>query len=177
SVVHQVLSRRVLYLSVLLHDIAKGRAGDHSTLGADVADKLCPRLGLTAEETETVAWLVRYHLLMSNTAFRRDMDDPKTIADFTDVVQSVERLRLLLILTVADIRAVGPKTWNGWKAALLRELYHRAIELMSGGQVAAAREARVINAQQAARALVPDFTDAEFQAFAGNAYPFYWLSF
>ena len=110
----------MLYLAVLLHDIAKGRGGDHSELGADVADRLAPRLGLTAEETETVAWLVRYHLVMSNTAFRRDIEDPKTIADFTDVVQSMERLRLLLVLTVADIRAVGPKVWNGWKAQLLR---------------------------------------------------------
>ncbi len=86
----------MLYLAVLLHDIAKGRGGDHSELGADIADRLGPRLGLTAEETETVAWLVRYHLIMSNTAFRRDIEDPKTIADFTEAVQSMERLRLLL---------------------------------------------------------------------------------
>ncbi|HVM82595.1 MAG TPA: [protein-PII] uridylyltransferase, partial [Candidatus Binatia bacterium] len=116
AVVRQVVSRRVLYLAVLLHDIAKGRGGDHSELGAEVAERLGPRLGLTAEETETVTWLVRYHLIMSNTAFRRDIEDPKTISDFVDVVQSLERLRLLLVLTVADIRAVGPKTWNGWKA-------------------------------------------------------------
>ena len=81
TVVHEVLSRRVLYLAVLLHDIAKGRGGDHSELGADVALRLCPRLGLSEEETEQVAWLVRYHLLMSNTAFKRDLDDPQTIAD------------------------------------------------------------------------------------------------
>ena len=77
---HKVLSRRVLYLAVLLHDIAKGRGGDHSVLGAEIALQLGPRLGLSAEETETVAWLVRYHLLMSNTAFQRDLDDPQTIA-------------------------------------------------------------------------------------------------
>ena len=70
-------SRRVLYLAMLLHDIAKGRGGDHSVLGAEVAEKLGPRLGLTAEETETVAWLVRWHLLMSNTAFKLDIDDPR----------------------------------------------------------------------------------------------------
>ena len=75
-------SRRALYLAVLLHDIAKGRGGDHSMLGAEVAEKLGPRLGLTAEETETVAWLVRWHLLMSNTAFKRDLDDPETIRGF-----------------------------------------------------------------------------------------------
>src|SRR6185369_16949394 len=91
EVVRQVVSRRVLYLAVLLHDIAKGRGGDHSELGSDVADRLGPRLGLTAEETETVAWLVRYHLVMSNTAFRRDIEVSKTIAAFTETMQSMER--------------------------------------------------------------------------------------
>jgi [protein-PII] uridylyltransferase len=177
SVVHQVLSRRVMYLSVLLHDIAKGRAGDHSVLGAEVADRLCPRLGLSAEETETVSWLVRHHLLMSNTAFRRDMDDPKTIADFTDAVQSVERLRLLLLLTVADIRAVGPKTWNGWKAQLLRELYNRAEEQLSGGLITAGREARVAQVLADLRGELADWTDAEFEAHAARGHAAYWLGF
>jgi [protein-PII] uridylyltransferase len=177
EVVHQIVSRRALYLAVLLHDIAKGRGGDHSELGEKVALKLGPRLGLTAEETEQVSWLVRWHLLMSNTAFKRDIDDSQTIRDFVERVQSPERLKLLLVLTVADIRAVGPKTWNGWKAALLRELYHRAIELMSGGQVTDARSARVKVAQEAARVLLPDFSDADFAAFTASAYPFYWLSF
>ncbi len=98
----------MLYVAVLLHDIAKGRGGDHSVLGAEVALQLGPRFGLTPEETETVSWLVRYHLVMSRTAFKRDINDPKTIHDFVELVQSVERLRLLLVLTVADIRAVGP---------------------------------------------------------------------
>ena len=85
-----------LYVAVLLHDIAKGRGGDHSVLGAEVALALCPRLGLTDAETETVAWLVRWHLLMSATAFKRDLADPKTIHDFVERVKSLERLRLLL---------------------------------------------------------------------------------
>src|SRR5476651_2458019 len=151
-------SRRALYLAVLLHDIAKGRGGDHSMLGQEVAEKLCPRLGLTAEETEQVAWLVRWHLLMSNTAFKRDIDDPKTIQDFVAQVQSPERLKLLLVLTVADIRAVGPKTWNGWKAALLRELYRRAVDVMSGGLVAEARDRRIAAAQEAVRQKLPEFS-------------------
>ena len=173
----EVVSRRALYLAVLLHDIAKGRGGDHSELGEQVALKLGPRLGLDEEEVEQVAWLVRWHLLMSNTAFKRDIDDPQTIRDFVEKVQSPERLKLLLVLTVADIRAVGPKTWNGWKAALLRELYHRAIEVMSGAQTVGARDLRVKGAQEAARSLLPDFSEAEFRAFADQAYPFYWLSF
>ena len=141
EVVHNIKSRRALYVAVLLHDIAKGRGGDHSELGADVALDLCPRFGLTEEETETVAWLVRYHLLFSNTAFRRDINDPQTITDFCGIVQSVERLRLLLVLTAADIRAVGPNVWNAWKAGLLRDLYEAAEELTgghsSGGRVIA----------------------------------------
>ncbi|MGI4878661.1 MAG: [protein-PII] uridylyltransferase, partial [Janthinobacterium lividum] len=84
AVIQQIVSRRVLYVAVLLHDIAKGRGGDHSELGADIALQLCPRFGLSPAETETVAWLVRYHLLMSSTAFKRDLSDFKTILDFTE---------------------------------------------------------------------------------------------
>jgi [protein-PII] uridylyltransferase len=172
-----IVSRRALYLAVLLHDIAKGRGGDHSVLGERVALRLGPRLGLSAEETETVAWLVRWHLLMSGTAFKRDISDPQTIGDFVGLVQSPERLKLLLILTVADIRAVGPSVWNGWKAALLRDLYHRAVEMMSGGLTIEAQDSRVAAAQAAARERLPDFRDEEFAAFAKSGYPFYWLSF
>ncbi|MFL6731042.1 MAG: [protein-PII] uridylyltransferase, partial [Sphingomicrobium sp.] len=133
AIIKQIASRRVLYVAVLLHDIAKGRRGDHSILGADVALKLCPRLGLDAAETETVSWLVRYHLLLSSTAFKRDLADPKTIEDFVRQVQSPERLRLLLILTVVDIRAVGPGVWSDWKRMLLRTLFEAAEERLRLG--------------------------------------------
>jgi [protein-PII] uridylyltransferase len=177
EIVHTIDSRRALYVAVLLHDIAKGRGGDHSELGAQVAERLGPRLGLSAEETETVAWLVRFHLLMSNTAFKRDIDDPQTIRDFAARVQSPERLKLLLVLTAADIRAVGPKVWNGWKATLLRELYYRSVEEMSGGLVADSRDQRIAAAQLAVKALLPDFSTAELEAFIAKGYPSYWLSF
>ena len=177
AVVHKLLSRRVLYIAVLLHDIAKGRGGDHSVLGAEVAMKLCPRLGLEQDETETVAWLVHNHLLMSNTAFKRDIDDPSTIEAFSAAVQSVERLRLLLVLTAADIRAVGPKTWNAWKAALLRELYYRTEERLSGGLITEGREARVKAAQDALRPLLPEWNDADFTEYAARAPNSYWLGF
>jgi [protein-PII] uridylyltransferase len=172
-----VVSRRALYLAVLLHDIAKGRGGDHSVLGEAIAQRLGPRLGLSAEETETVAWLVRWHLLLSGTAFKRDLDDPQTIDDFVTRVQSPERLKLLYVLTVADIRAVGPNTWNGWKAALLHELYQRAIEVMSGGLTVEEQDARLADRMAAVRRLLPEFDEAEFAAFAKTGYPFYWLSF
>src|SRR5580765_6177104 len=177
AIMPTIVSRRALYLATLLHDIAKGRDGDHSELGEKVALKLGPRLGLSAEETETVAWLVRWHLLMSSIAFKRDIADPQTVRDFVARVQSPERLKLLLVLTCADIRAVGPKIWNGWKAALLREIYHSALDTITGGlAVEEGRDSRIAAAQAAARALLPDFTDEEFATITSRGYPFYWLS-
>ena len=143
ELVHKVQHRNVLYLSILLHDIAKGRRGDHSVLGAEVALKLCPRLGLSEEETHLVAWLVRQHLLMSAVAFKRDLADWKTITDFVATVQSVERLRLLSLLTIVDIRAVGPGVWNSWKRQLINELYDAAEERLRLGHVQHGRAQRV----------------------------------
>ncbi|MDF3073168.1 MAG: [protein-PII] uridylyltransferase [Alphaproteobacteria bacterium] len=177
DIVHKVISREVLYLSVLLHDIAKGRGGDHSVLGADVANHLGPRLGLSPQETETVAWLVRYHLAMSYTGFQRDLQDPKTIQDFAALVQSPERLRLLLVLTVCDIRAVGPNVWNGWKAALLRQIYYAAEEVLSGGTLSGGRTERVRQAQEETAKLLPDWNAEERERILGYGYPAYWLSF
>lgn len=176
EVVHKVLSRRVLYVAVFLHDIAKGRPGDHSEVGAKVARRICPRLGFSAEETETVAWLVLYHLAMSDTAFKRDIDDPKTIQDFAALVQSPERLRLLLVLTVCDIRAVGPNVWNAWKAALLRDLYWRTEEVLSGGISSEGRAQRVEHAKEALRVALADWPKREAEAHIKRGYPSYWLS-
>ncbi len=161
----KLVSRRVLYVAVLMHDIAKGRGGDHSILGAEVSEKLCPRLGLSAAETETVAWLVRYHLLMSATSFKRDLSDYKTIMDFTEVVQSAERLRLLTILTVVDIRAVGPGVWNSWKRQLLSDLYIAAEEVLRLGHKSTGREERIAVKKKVLQdALL--IGDAEFEHFA-----------
>ncbi len=132
SVVRQVSHQRALFVALLFHDIGKGREMDHSILGAELVEEYGPRLGLTPAEIETASWLVRYHLVLSDTAQRRDPNDPQTIQDFCAIVQSPNHLRQLLILTVCDIRAVGPDTWTGWKASLLRELYYRADERLSG---------------------------------------------
>jgi [protein-PII] uridylyltransferase len=139
----KIHSRRATYCAVLMHDIAKGRGGDHSILGADIARRLCPRFGLSEEETDLVSWLVRQHLIMSATAFKRDLADWKTIGDFVAVVQSLERLRQLALLTIVDIRAVGPGVWNGWKRQLLAELYHAAEERLRLGHVQHHRNERV----------------------------------
>ena len=176
EVVHKVLSRRVLYMALLLHDIAKGRKGDHSEVGAKIALQLCPRLGLSAEETESVAWLVTHHLAMSHTAFTRDMDDPQTIASFAQHVQSMERLRLLLVLTVADIRAVGPGTWTAWKAALLRDLYWRTEEVLSGGPVTKGRQDRIAEAKDRLRSQLKDWPKKELAKHLASCPPSYWLA-
>ncbi len=175
AVVKQIVSRRVLYVAVMLHDIAKGRGGDHSELGAEVAERLCPRLGLTPAETETVAWLVRYHLLMSSTAFKRDLADFKTILDFTEVVASPERLRLLLILTVVDIRAVGPNVWNNWKGQLLRDLYDAAEEVLRLGHKQTGRQERIA-AKQATLAKELEWPTDEFAAYARRHTDAYWIA-
>ena len=175
--VHKILSRPMLYLGVLLHDIAKGRGGDHSVLGAEVAMQLCPRLGLSAAETETVAWLVRHHLAMSATAFQRDLMDPKTIESFAALVQSPERLKLLLVLTACDIRAVGPNVWNGWKAALLRQLYHATEHILSGGTLSGGRGERIKAVQADVGQRLSGWTEAEKDEHFARGYPSYWLSF
>ena len=122
------VNRRVLYVALLLHDIGKGRPEDHSILGAQIARRVAPRLGLTPRNAETVEWLVRYHLLMSDMAQKRDIGDPRTVRDFAKAVKTRKRLDLLTVLTVCDIRGVGPGTWNNWKAMLLRQLYKQTAD-------------------------------------------------
>ena len=175
QIFHTIRNRRALYVAVFLHDIAKGRPEDHSEAGAAIARKLGPRFGLTDAETETVAWLVRHHLLMSNTAQSRDLSDPATIRSFAEVVQTMERLKLLLVLTIADIKAVGPGTWTGWKGQLLRTLYHETEVVLGGGGVDLARSERVRLAQEQLRGELPEWSADEFDAYAGRHTPAYWL--
>jgi [protein-PII] uridylyltransferase len=172
----KIVMRRALYVAVLLHDIAKGRGGNHSILGEAIAKKLCPRLGMTPAETQTVAWLVRQHLLMSHFAFKRDLSDPKTITNFVAEVQSPERLRMLLVLTVVDIKAVGPKVWNGWKGQLLGELFSQAQDVLIAGHASVDRTGRVEKQKTAARSRLTDWTDAQFDTFANDLPDTYWLS-
>ncbi|MGF1549943.1 MAG: [protein-PII] uridylyltransferase [Sphingomonadaceae bacterium] len=175
GLIKHIASRRALYVAVLLHDIAKGRKGDHSKLGEKIARRLCPRLGLTPAETETVAWLVRWHLLLSATAFKRDLSDPKTIADFAARVKSPERLRLLAILTVVDIRAVGPGVWNSWKSQLLRTLFEATEERLRLGHKERGRAARVKAIRAELRRRL-GWSEERFGSFAARFADGYWLS-
>ncbi len=175
ELIHNVHSRKVLYMATLLHDIAKGRGGDHSELGADLALTICPRLGLDAAETETVSWLVRHHLLMSSTSSKRDLSDFKTIKDFASVVQSIERLRLLFILTVVDICAVGPTTWNGWKRQLLTELYDHTEEVLRLGHKTRGRAER-ISASKHKLENALSLNEKSFAQFAKRLPDAYWIA-
>ena len=175
KIVGTIRNRRALFVATFLHDIAKGRPDDHSLMGAAIARKVGPRFGLDEAETETVAWLVEHHLLMSNTAQSRDLSDNATIKAFADVVQTMERLKLLLVLTIADIKAVGPGVWTGWKGQLLRNLYHETEIVLGGGAVDIARSERVRLAQEELRAELPEWTNAQFESYALRHPPGYWL--
>ena len=167
--------REVLYIALFLHDIAKGRIEDHSIAGARVARKLCPRFGCTPAETETIAWLIEQHLTMSSIAQSRDLSDRKTIENFASVVQSLERMKLLTILTTCDIRAVGPGVWNGWKAQLLRALYYETEPVVTGGFSEVNRAQRVAMAQAEVRNELKDWPPEEVDKYIARQYPAYWL--
>jgi [protein-PII] uridylyltransferase len=167
--------RKVLYVALFLHDIAKGRIEDHSIAGARIARRLCPRLGLNAADTELVAWLVEVHLVMSTVAQSRDLSDRKTIENFAAVVQSLERMKLLAILTTADIRAVGPGVWNGWKAQLVRTLYYETEPVLTGGFSEVNRAERVAAAKAEFGAEIRDWPPAVLEAYIARHYPAYWL--
>ncbi len=167
--------RSVLYIATLLHDIAKGRPEDHSIAGARVARRLCPRLGFSAADTELVAWLIEEHLVMSTVAQSRDLSDRRTIENFAAVVQSVEQMKLLTILTTADIRGVGPGVWNGWKAQLLRSLYYETEPVLTGGFSEVNRARRLAAAQAEFRGAFTEWNEADVNAYIGRHYPAYWL--
>jgi [protein-PII] uridylyltransferase len=133
GIARELTDRVPLYLAMLSHDLAKGSGGQHAEKGEALVERIAMRMRLSNAQATLAAWLVKHHLLLSEVAFKRDLDDPKTIADFVAVVQSPERLRLLLLLTVADIKAVGPTIWNRWKGALMRDLFHRAMRHMGVG--------------------------------------------
>ena len=167
--------RKLLYVALFLHDIAKGRIEDHSIAGARIARRLCPRLGFNAAESELVAWLVEVHLVMSTVAQSRDLSDRKTIENFAAVVQSLERMKLLAVLTTADIRAVGPGVWNGWKAQLIRTLYYETEPVLTGGFSEVNRAERVAAAKAEFRAAIGAWPAEALEAYIARHYPAYWL--
>jgi len=168
------VNRKVLYLAVLLHDIGKGREEDHSVLGARIARKVATRLRLKADEVETVEWLVRYHLLMSDTAQKRDISDPRTVRGFAKAVKTRARLDLLTVLTVCDIRGVGPSTWNNWKAMLLRQLHRDTVTALETGPEAVSFGARESQAKKALRSALSDWDAKDLKREMTRHYSAYW---
>jgi [protein-PII] uridylyltransferase len=181
EIIHKIQPRHraVIYVTLFLHDIAKGRPEDHSIAGARVARRLCPRFGFSAADTELVAWLIENHLLMSSVAQSRDLSDRKTIENFAAVVQSLERLKLLTILTTADIRAVGPGVWNGWKSQLIRTLYYETEPTLTGGFSEVNRAQRVTTAQaelrDALKTNASEWPADKLETYIARLYPAYWL--
>ena len=168
------VDRKVLMVAMLLHDIGKGRDQDHSVLGAQIARKVAPRLGLNRNDCDTVEWLVRNHLLMSDMAQKRDIADPRTVRDFAKAVQTVKRLDLLTVLTVCDIRGVGPDTWNNWKAALIRALYRQTRHALEEGMEALNRENRGTEAKKTLRAELHGWDKKDIKHETARHYPPYW---
>jgi [protein-PII] uridylyltransferase len=155
ELITQIPKPELLYLAALFHDIAKGRGGDHSELGAAEAETFCLNHGLSRYDARLVSWLVRHHLFMSLTAQRKDISDPAEINSFADKVGNLTRLNYLYLLTVADIRGTNPTLWNAWKDSLLRELYHAAKRVLQRGlDSPLAREELIGEVKQAALLLL-----------------------
>ncbi len=174
GILEKGVNRKVLYVALLLHDIGKGRLEDHSVLGAQIARVVAPRLGLKKKEAETVEWLIRNHLLLSDVAQKRDIAEPRTITGFAKAVKSVERLDLLTVLTVCDIRGVGPGTWNNWKAVLIRNLYAATRDALENGLEDLNRGTLEKEAKRDLRAALPDWTEGGLRREIGRHYGPYW---
>lgn len=168
------VNRKVLYVALLIHDLGKGRDEDHSVLGARMARKIAPRLGLKPKEVSLVEWLVRQHLLMSDVAQKRDISDYRTVRDFARVVKSRERLDLLTVLTVCDIRGVGPTTWNNWKAVLIRNLYGLTFDALENGLEEVNFNGGADKAKKALREALPDWDKKDLRRETGRHYSHYW---
>ncbi len=168
------INRRVIYVALLLHDIGKGLPEDHSIAGARMAETIAPRLGLDQQEVETVVWLIRNHLVMSDVAQKRDLSDPRTVRDFVQTVKSTNRLHLLTILTVCDIRGVGPNTWNNWKAQLIRTLYFASQQALQGGAVHTDQPHRLEEAKTALKDALGKKKETLYLAELERHYDPYW---
>lgn len=166
----------VLALAVLCHDLAKGRSGNEEEIGGRMAYGLAKRFGFSEADASTTAWLVAQHLLLSGTAFKRDLSAPHTIHEFVARVQSVERLRMLLILTVCDMRAVAANVWNAWKASLMRELYQKSLEVMRHGALQNTAQPEQ-HFRHSLQTHLPNSNIADINAYAEQATPAFITAF
>lgn len=125
-----IVHHKALYVAALCHDLAKGTGGSHAEKGQEIAENIAQKMGLSHAGIKLCGWLVSQHLLLNETAFKRDLHDSETIQTFVEKVQSPERLRLLFLLTIADMMAVGPNIWNGWKSTMIDALFSKSMQQM-----------------------------------------------
>jgi [protein-PII] uridylyltransferase len=171
----------LLYLGLMFHDIGKGFGGGHSEVGARMVRSIAHRMRLNADDGALVEFLVRHHLLMTHTAFRRDLEDQKTIFDFAKTMGSVSNLTMLYLLTFADVKAVGPEVWNPWKASLLGELYVKSLSLLEEAEKGEFQRQDVRAAlrriqTRARRQLAKDHPEEKVEQFLENMPERYFLS-
>jgi [protein-PII] uridylyltransferase len=176
--------RATLHLAILMHDIGKGREGDHSEIGAMICHDVALRLQMAENKKQMLVFLVLHHLDMPNLAFRRDVTDSAILVDFARTVGSPELLRMLYVLTVADIQAVGPDVWSDWKGGLLADLYDRSMQILSGRPFNHLEQARLQLIREAVRTSIapvgttavatekPDWVEAQLDALP----PFYLMT-
>jgi [protein-PII] uridylyltransferase len=166
EIIQQIPKQELLYLAGLFHDIAKGRGGDHSKLGAMDAEQFCQLHRLGQYDTKLVTWIIRSHLIMSSTAQRKDISDPDVVLEFANIVGDVNHLNYLYLLTIADIRATDPKLWNSWKDSLLKELYHKTkIALQQDPGKLINRNELIQDTKNSALAYLHDYKISEKEAF------------
>ncbi|MGH7853929.1 MAG: [protein-PII] uridylyltransferase [Candidatus Binatia bacterium] len=171
----------LLYLGMMFHDIGKGFGGGHSEIGARMVRPIARRMRLNADDGALVEFLVRHHLLMTHTAFRRDLEDQKTIFDFAKVMGNVANLKALYLLTFADVKAVGPDVWNPWKASLLGELYVKTLNLLEEAEKGEFQRPDVRSAlrrvqTRVRRELTKDYPDEKIDDFLETMPERYFLS-
>jgi [protein-PII] uridylyltransferase len=171
----QIKAKHVLYIAMFCHDIAKGRGGDHEAKGEPIAKRLAKSCGCTPAEIELAGWLVRNQSLMTNIIFKRDLHDPATLHYFSKEVQSLEKLRLLLVLSAADIKAVGPKVWNSWKGGLLRDLFHMCEDFITTGNTDTRRNT-IHLLRSALEETLPDWSQNERESYLWRGHNAYFNS-
>jgi [protein-PII] uridylyltransferase len=155
--------KTILHLALLIHDLGKGHPGDHCEVGRQIAGDIARRLGLAGRDTETLEFLVHKHLLMNHLAFRRDTSDEQLLIRFAADVGSPELLRMLFVVTACDLGAVGPGAWTGWKAEVVTEMYHRAMQHLAGESPSTSREEYLEGRRDALRAVLGNRRDPWYE--------------
>ena len=175
KILNEGVNRKVLYIALLLHDVGKGQPEDHSILGSKISTKVTKRLGFENHDIKLTSWLIKNHLLMSDISQKRDLSEEKTIRDFANIVKSTTRLRLLTVLTVCDIRGVGPEVWNNWKAVMIRTLYYKTINILKENYEITSRPEQIQKAKSALKDKLRDWEKSQIEDEINRHYAGFYL--